>query len=200
MASVRITKDLTQTILRKVNSAFDPQIDLASKTLAADFGDRVYKYVYRKHLVHMNTLPPDFFEQETDFRFTFKHFAKKDMKLAVDFTQAMRIPYNANKYSFNAICDNSKLYDEIEAQQIKLAAVRTERNSVRRTVEMALEKCTTLKKLLEVMPEVTSFIPEVNMREHHRIADPVKRTRKSTEVIKMSTEDRIAIAKTRMFK
>lgn len=200
MASVRITQTIRDNIKAKVNKAFESQMNLATESLSQDFGDRVYAYCFRKELQNMQALPDSFFVQDDDLPVNFKHFDYPTITKSVSLTQKRILPFYTDGWRTSRYtdCNNSRLYDELKLQQDKIEFVKNERSGVLNVVENATQSCSTLKRLLEAMPEIQSFIPEELMREHHRVPDPISRKKAEKHTINVSQENKIAIAKTRM--
>ena len=198
MASVRLTQDLQSRIIRKAAAGFDTPIQAAQGTLSPTFGDRCHAYVLRKYLKIMEQLPKDFFEQETRSRFTLSNFEGKSEQVYLDFTVDRPIPKRYTTYRDDMKVDQSSLYDEYMLTEEKVKAVQAERSNVEQLIKSGFNNATTLKKLLEMIPEIEMFIPESELRTHYEKVTPKGRTHVERVKVEANQDQKVAMAKLKM--
>jgi len=198
MSSVRLTQDLQSRILRKAAAGFNTPLQAAQGTLSPTFGDRCYAYVLRKYLKLMEQLPKDFFEQETRSCFTLSNFEGKSEQVHLDFTVERPMPKRYTAYRDVMKVDQSSLYDEYMLTEEKVKAVNAEKSNVEKLIKSGFNNATTLKKLLEMIPEIEMFIPESELRTHYEKVTPRGRTRIERIKVEANQDQKIAMAKLKM--
>jgi len=94
--------------------------------------------------------------------------------------------------------DQSSLYDEYMLTEEKVKAVNAEKSNVEKLIKSGFNNATTLKKLLEMIPEIEMFIPESELRTHYEKVTPRGRTRIERIKVEANQDQKIAMAKLKM--
>lgn len=196
MASVRLSQALKDSIIGNIKKSFDKPIKDARERLASDFSDRVYKFLYRHELKHMQELPEDFFEQVTNLRVDLKNYDGQSIDKTLEFITRKPKAYKHDSWRSRPIIQNAALYNEQKIVDDAVKLIRDERDSLVKTVKLSFNRISTLKRLLEMMPELEMFIPQPALTTHYAKSEPRKHTK--VEDISMTDEQRVAIAKIKM--
>lgn len=154
MSSIRLTNDLRNRIAKAVlEHRFGPE----EKELEQDrerLGKLVYDLLYDGATQNaMDGLPEGWLPTQSDDNVYFA-----GQWAHVEFGEPLRFTYkdSRNFPKFAADSPATKLFEDIEARKHKLREARSETAA---KVNGLLCEATTMKKLLEIWPEVEPFIP-----------------------------------------
>ena len=147
----------------------------------------------------MKQLPEDFFNLSGREQFQIGNYANENIHIYLSFTTEKRIPAKYASYRDTMAFSNSALYDEIKLNQEAIQAIARERDGVKKLVITGINNATTLKRLLEMMPEIEMFIPEHAMQTHYAKTEPKIRKKSEKVNVEVGTDQKVAMAKVKMF-
>lgn len=156
MATVRINTYMKETVVtRLMDHAFAQREEALLEEWHA-LGDAVYKDLYPEEvLTKMKALPAGFLPVDDDVRVSF----------GGDFT---RVYFGENRLlSYGHRSNAARVYDDKHPLSVRHAAYRSAKNQLeeeqskaKSSAQAILDSVTTLKKLIEVWPEVEPFVED----------------------------------------
>ena len=195
MASVRITQSLQSIIEERIYSKFNKLYENQRKPLSDTFGDRVYAYIFRKDLQHMNALPENYMNASKSFYVKIKDHQNNSIEREIELTQERRVPVKGGSYYSPFEMTHQAFYDELFEYVHSAKEIIDERDMVLDAYKNVVNNCTTLKKLLKMMPEIEMFIPKEVMQKHYKKETPRPRKQNIVEPEKTDENVRQALAK-----
>lgn len=182
MATVRITKELTETVLQRARDKFRDRITKAenSAPTGAEWGDYIYDKLFGQYLPIMQQLPTEFFEYRT--RIAIQRVGGQYTNLTFEMSSPMPWPKNppadapaeVNGYggSFISLKDDlvwGELYAEVTAWKERCGAIRKEAQEFTEGVSKLLSSYSTLAPALKAWPPLWELLPEHTKNKHKEI-------------------------------
>lgn len=170
----RLTKDIKETLLKKLLvHAYKDRVQEAINA-NAHFAVKVYNDAFAKDLKQVNALPKGWLVTDTDitvqfgptvqrlyFRGTLGAYSLSDVlrPCGAQIVYDTSYPFPANKKDtvvkqYDGV---HPLVSEFDSLKAKFSDLETEIHRATKTIEAAMNSVTTVKKLIEVWPEVEEF-------------------------------------------
>jgi hypothetical protein len=182
MATVRITKELTETVLQRAKDKFHDRITKAenSAPTGTEWGDYIYDKILGKYLPIMQQLPKEFFTER--FVITTRRIGGQYANLTFELSSPMPWPNNipadapAETQGFDrryvTLKDDlvwGELYAEVVAWIERCAAARKEAQDFAEGVSKLLSSYSTLAPALKAWPPLWELLPEYVQNKHKEI-------------------------------
>lgn len=182
MATVRITKELTDIILRGAKGRFHDRIVKAenSAPTGTEWGDYIYGKTFGKYLPIMQQLPIEFFEHRTGF--TVQRISGEYVNLTFEMSSPMPWPKNLHAdapaevrgYSggYLNLKDDlvwGELHAEVAAWKTRCDAIRSQSQEFVEGVSKLLSSYSTLAPALKAWPPLWELLPEYTKNKHKEI-------------------------------
>lgn len=165
MASKRLTGSLRDKIINNaVSAAFDARmtaLDEVEHALALD----IYNDTVGKHADILKTMPPMFFNKDDDFRVGLGKTSSGDSNV-VTIKLSEYMPIWNNTYMAHNHYGNThkftKRWDKLSADRKEFW---NERIKFEKDLRGALLSVTTVKRLVETLPDIEQYLPEEALAE-----------------------------------
>lgn len=182
MATVRITKELADTVLQKAKGKFHEHLVKAesSAPTGTQWGDYIYDKTFGKYLPIMQQLPTEFFEHRTGI--TVQRIGGQYVNLTFEMSSPMpwpkRTPADApaevSGYggSFISLKDDpvwDQLCAEVTAWKTRCDAIRRQSQEFTEGVSKLLSSYSTLAPALKAWPPLWELLPEHIKNKHKEI-------------------------------
>lgn len=210
MASVRITQDIRNYVRNKFDELFRARI--AKKMLELQelgIGNACYEhYVSAKSraLIEQLNNDPDGVWIEPAVEFTIKmtyidHNGKtREVTFAVPFKPPVPLPFRLTSRwdsRFFVLEQSMAAYEHAKKVLVEVDQLNEELDALKRTIiRDVLERCTTLRQVLEVWPTALDFMPDTVRAQHYAKAE--KRSANATTEIHIDDSIKVALMKARM--
>lgn len=213
MATVKLTYNLKEEILENIRNSYDNRAEIPINTLTKmDLGTEAYQLTFKEDEIllaqQLNTIStekwipmatsviveikyPSIIKEDTAYIRTIYYNLPKSMltpvsKLRNGYASEIRLELPLHAPSYEAAV---KLLQEHEA-------IKEECRQTAKTIEHdILNKCATLKQLLEVWPNAMEYIPE-HAKDRHKLKVTANKST-PTEIV-ISDEVKASLIKTRM--
>lgn len=170
----RLTKDIKETLLKKLLvHAYKDRVQEAVNA-NAHFAVKVYNDAFAKDLEKINALPKGWLPTDTDikvqfgptvqrlyFRGTLGNYSLdaplRDCGAKVIYDTSYPFPANKKETVVKQYGGVHPLVSEFDSLKAKFSELETEIHRATKTIEAAMNSVTTVKKLIEVWPEVEEF-------------------------------------------
>lgn len=165
MSTVRLTNYIRETVLaRLLKHAFEAREKALEKDKHA-FARQVYDAIYPAAIQKaMKALPKGYLPTDGDLKVSF------DGKYTHVYFGESRLVAKCHEYNAAKVFEPKKIED----------ALKAEKSKAKSSAEAALNSCTTVKKLIEVWPEVEPFVKDFATTSQSRaLALPIKELNKS---------------------
>lgn len=180
MATVRITKELTETVLHRAKDKFADRIRRAESSMPDGWGDYIYDKLFGKYLPIIQQLPKEFFDERSTITtariggqqayLTFEMSSPKPWPKSLP----ADVPAETGGYAGSHI--NLKddlmwgeLYAEVTAWKGRCAAIRKEAQEFTEGVSKLLASYSTLAPALKAWPALWELLPERAQNKHKEI-------------------------------
>jgi hypothetical protein len=184
MATVRITKELTEQITDNARAKFADRIKAAEATAPVGWGDYIYEKLFGRYIPLMEQLPEEFFDvadkiavqrvggQAVNLHFTLSSRKRWPKRLPAD------APAEVNYYGGALILKDDlmwgELYAEVVAWKDKCAAIRKQAEEFTEGVSKILASYSTLSPALKAWPPLWELVPEHTKNKHKEIVERKK--------------------------
>lgn len=176
MSTVRLTNYIRETVLaRLLKHAFEAREKALEKDKHA-FARQVYDAIYPAAIQKaMKALPKGYLPTDGDLKVSF------DGEYTHVYFGESRLIAKCHEYNAAKVFDPkdplTARYHELEKVE---EALKAEKSKAKSSAEAALDSCTTVKKLIEVWPEVEPFVKDFATTSQSRaLALPIKELNKS---------------------
>lgn len=185
MATVRITKELTEAILTKARAKFADRIKAAedSRPSGPEWGDYIYEKLFGQYVPIMNQLPAEFFNTQSEIAVS--HIGGQAVNLKFELTTKRRWPTNLPS---DAPAEKSwsgqiqlkddlmwgELHAEVTAWQTKYNNIRIQAREFTEGVSKILSSYSTLAPALKAWPPLWELVPEYTKDKHKEIVERKK--------------------------
>lgn len=181
MATVRITKELTETILGKARAKFADRIKAAEESAptGTKWGDYVYDRLFGQYMPIMEQLPAEFFNRRDSI--AVQRIGGEYVNLTFTMSSVKPWPAHlpedapAESYGYGgaiALSDDlmwGELYADVVAWKERCAAVRKEAQDFVEGVSKLLSSYSTLAPALKAWPPLWELVPERTKDRHKEI-------------------------------
>jgi hypothetical protein len=180
MATVRITKELTETVLKRAKDKFRDRITKAENSMPDGWGDYIYDKIFGKYLPIMQQLPKEFFTERSAI--TTQRICGQHAYLTFEMSSPMpwsnNIPADAPAETAGYAGSNitlkddlvwGELYAEVVAWKERCAAARKEAQDFVEGVSKLLSSYSTLAPALKAWPLLWELLPEHVQNKHKEI-------------------------------
>lgn len=184
MATVRITKELTEQITDNARAKFADRIKAAEATAPVGWGDYIYEKLFGRYIPLMEQLPEEFFDvadkiavqrvggQAVNLHFTLSSRKRWPKRLPAD------APAEVNYYGGALILKDDlmwgELYAEVVAWKDKCAAILKQAGEFTEGVSKILASYSTLSPALKAWPPLWELVPEHTKNKHKEIVERKK--------------------------
>jgi hypothetical protein len=192
MATVRITKELTEQITGNARAKFADRIKAVEATAPVGWGDYIYEKLFGKYIPLMEQLPEEFFDaadkiavqriggQVVNLHFTLSSRKRWPKRLPAD------APAEVNYYGGALILKDDlmwgELYAEVVAWKDKCAAIRKQAEEFTEGVSKILASYSTLSPALKAWPPLWELVPEYTKNKHKEIVERKKPEKELPEI------------------
>lgn len=180
MATVRITKELTETVLKRAKYKFRDRITKAENSMPDGWGDYIYDKIFGKYLPIMQQLPKEFFTERSAI--TTQRICGQHAYLTFEMSSPMpwpnNIPADAPAETAGYAGSNitlkddlvwGELYAEVVAWKERCAAAHKEAQDFVGGVSKLLSSYSTLAPALKAWPPLWELLPERVQNKHKEI-------------------------------
>lgn len=182
MATVRITKELTETVLQSARDKFHDRITKAenSAPTGTEWGDYIYDKIFGKYLPIIQQLPTEFFDERSII--TTARIGGQYTNLTFEMSSPMPWPKNppadapaeATGYAASHLTLKDdlvwgELYADVVAWKTRCAAIRKEAQEFTEGVSKLLSSYSTLAPALKAWPPLWELLPERVQNKHKEI-------------------------------
>lgn len=184
MATVRITKELTEQITGNARAKFADRIKAVEATAPVGWGDYIYEKLFGRYIPLMEQLPEEFFDvadkiavqrvggQAVNLHFTLSSRKRWPKRLPAD------APAEVNYYGGALILKDDlmwgELYAEVVAWKDKCAAILKQAGEFTEGVSKILASYSTLSPALKAWPPLWELVPEHTKSKHKEIVERKK--------------------------
>jgi hypothetical protein len=184
MATVRITKELTEQITGNARAKFTDRIRAVEATAPVSWGDYVYEKLFGKYIPLMEQLPEGFFDltdkiivqriggQAVNLHFTLSSRKRWPKRLPAD------APAEMNYYGGAITLKDDLVWGELHAEVVawkdKCAAIRKQAEEFTEGVSKILASYSTLSPALKAWPPLWELVPEHTKNKHKEIVERKK--------------------------
>jgi hypothetical protein len=192
MATVRITKELTEQITGNARAKFADRIKAVEATAPVGWGDYIYEKLFGEYVPLMEQLPEEFFDvadkiavqrvgaQAVNLHFTLSSRKRWPKHLPAD------APAEVNYYGGALILKDDlmwgELYAEVVAWKDKCAAIRKQAGEFTEGVSKILASYSTLSPALKAWPPLWELVPEHTKSKHKEIVERKKPEKELPEI------------------
>lgn len=184
MATVRITKELTEQITYNARAKFADRIKAVEATAPVSWGDYVYEKLFGKYIPLMEQLPEGFFDvadkivvqrvggQAVNLHFTLSSRKRWPKRLPAD------APAEMKYYGGALILKDDLVWGELHAEVVawkdKCAVIRKQAEEFTEGVSKILASYSTLSPALKAWPPLWELVPEHTKDKHKEIVERKK--------------------------
>lgn len=192
MATIRITKELTEQITGNARAKFAGRIKAVEATAPVSWGDYIYEKLFGQYVPIMEQLPEEFFDvadkiavmrvggQAVNLHFTLSSRKRWPKRLPAD------APAEANYYGGALILKDDlmwgELYAEVVAWKNKCAAIRKQAEEFTEGVSKILASYSTLSPALKAWPPLWELVPERVKDKHKEIVERKKPEKEAPDI------------------
>lgn len=194
MATVRITKELTEDVRAIARRKFDNRIKAAeaSAPTTSKWGDYIYETLFKDHIHIMEQLPKNYFKSKNNVGI--RRVGGESCHLNIDFSRARPWPYTVPDNDLVAshhygddlsLTDNlawGEFYAEVKAWKSRVDTARKEAMDFVEGVDKILSSFSTLSPALKAWPPLWELLPERTKNKHKEIVERKKPEREAPSV------------------
>jgi hypothetical protein len=192
MATVRITKELTEQITQNARAKFSDRIKAVEATAPVGWGDFIYETLLGKHIPLMEQLPEEFFDARD--KLVVNRVGGQGVNLNFTLSSHKRWPKRLhpnelaeeNYYGGALILKDDlvwgELYAEVIAWKERCAVIRKQAEEFTEGVTKVLGAYSTLSPALKAWPPLWELVPEWAKNKHKEIVERKKPERETPEV------------------
>ncbi len=192
MATVRITKELTEQITANARAKFTDRIKAAEATAPLGWGDYIYEKLFGKYVPLMEQLPEEFFDaadkiavqrvggQVVNLHLTLSSRKRWPRRLPAD--APAEVNYYGGALTLKDDLAWGELYAEVVAWKEKCAVVRKQAGEFTEGVTKVLGAYSTLSPALKAWPPLWELVPEYAKNKHKEIVERKKADREAPEI------------------
>ena len=194
MATVRITKELTEAILGRARAKFADRIKVAegSAPTGTKWGDYIYDRLFGQYVPIMNQLPSNFFRW-TDtidiqrisgeyINLTFMMSSRKPWPAYLPEDAPVEQVGYGNSIALSDDLMWGELHAEVMAWKQKCSAIRKQAQEFTEGVSKILSTYSTLAPALKAWPPLWELVPERTKDKHKEIVDRRKPEKATPDV------------------
>ncbi len=155
---MRLTKDLkSEIVANAIRSTFKDRL-AAMESDKSDFADEVYRFVVGEHEQAINDLPEGFFSRTKTIR---AFFGDNNNPEEFNMTEVRRTPYLLGpRWSSDSMrIKDTKIVEALKKLSKKRIQLNKDIDTLKTTLNGVVNSVSTIKRLQEVWPESTPFIP-----------------------------------------
>lgn len=180
MARVGLTKDIKDSISKKVYNLYAEQIKQAIDSKPV-IGETVYKLFMEEHGVTrsgLSHIPKQFLHMRKEilFHWTDANGTKRAEKFDFPDERPMGESWDSS-YATGLTLKDETLIKLLKEWRARMTAVEVERNKAVSTVKNIMEQCSTANQLLKVAPDLKNLMPQwvlTKLEEKKERAAPTK--------------------------
>lgn len=184
MATVRITKELTEQITYNARAKFADRIKAVEATAPVSWGDYIYEKLFGKYIPLMEQLPEEFFDvadkiivqriggQAVNLHFTLSSRKRWPKRLPADAPAEMN--YYGGAITLKDDLMWGELHAEVTAWKDKCAVIRKQAEEFTEGVSKILASYSTLSPALKAWPPLWEPVPEHTKNKHKEIVERKK--------------------------
>jgi hypothetical protein len=202
MATVRFSKEFTDSILGNAKKVFNKRIDEANKFVTDGWGDKLYDIIFAEFIPALNAVPPEFLRMEDNLRFD--GFLVDDSNLStpnltLPFTVKRPMPvdgvpasvktkakkssgYHNNEYRLLDIPEFAEFKQVVYEWQTRRRAISQQRDEFVASVAKVINAHATLAPALKMWPPLWDLVDDSYRDRHREIREVSDRKKEVAEV------------------
>lgn len=202
MATVRFSKEFTDSILRNAKKVFDKRIDEANKFATDGWGDKLYDIIFAEFIPALNAVPPEFLRMEENLRFD--GFLVDDSNLSspdltLPFSVKRPVPadslpaslknkvkkgggYYHNEYKLLDIPEFAEFKQVVYEWQTRRKAIIKQRDEFVASVAKVISAHATLAPALKMWPPLWDLVDDSYRDRHREVREVSDRKKEVAEV------------------
>lgn len=181
MATVRFSKELTESIIAKANDQFKEELDKNTNNYGPDIGDRVYEWMVGDLLPDLRRLPMAWLKTTNEIYI--RQISGTNSNGYFRFSAAQPIPvhafntprYNMSNYDSVLLDDGSQFFEElrqlVNARETRRREIAAKRDTFVESVKKICDTYATLAPALKAWPPLWDLLPQEAKDRHMTVKE-----------------------------
>ncbi len=206
MATVRITSAVKNDVSRSIGALYAKQHNnVAVKMTKIDMRDVAREHFgpeFYEHAMRANADPRGPWAHQANSHTFVVEFESADgvkqaRHVTIPYPAQIPVPERATMYSFRIPLKKERPeYEQVVALLREIDRINQEHNKLNQALQAVLNKCVTLKQVLDIWPTAIEFVSPETREQHNRVNEPKARGPRTKPEIDDSTK--VALLSARM--